>query len=370
MERIITELALGLRRRGHPVSVIAYACELPAGSGVTFRRVRGPSRPFVLSYPWFMLAGTLAVRRWRRGVVQTTGAIILNRVDFTEIQYCQQVGPATPSRSTLPFRLNAKAAGLLGRIAERVCFPLNRPWRFVCASEGVAEELREYFPRQADRVIAIQNGVDVDAFTPAARAQEASDLRAELAIPAGRLVAIFVGSEWERKGLEPVIHALALTNGWDLLVVGNGDRDRYRDMAEQLGVADAVHLFGVSRDVAPLYQLADAFVFPSSYEAFPLVALEAAASGLPVLATPVNGIRELVQDGANGFLISRQPRSIADRLNQLAADPQLRARLGRAARRAALDYSWERMVARHDELFSALPSSSRARRGKHAHHRA
>ena len=113
-------------------------------------------------------------------------------------------------------------------------------------------------------------------------------------------------------------------------------------MAEQLGVADAVHWFGVSRDVAPLYQLADAFVFPSSYEAFPLVALEAAASGLPVLATPVNGIRELVQDGANGFLISRQPRSIADRLNQLAADPQLRARLGRAARRAALDYSWER----------------------------
>jgi UDP-glucose:(heptosyl)LPS alpha-1,3-glucosyltransferase len=259
---------------------------------------------------------------------------------------------------------------MLGRIAERVCFPLNRPWRFVCASEGVAEEMREHFPKQAARVVAVANGVDIDAFAPGSRAQEASALRGELGIDGDRLVAIFVGSEWERKGLEPVIQALALTDGWDLLVVGNGDRDRYRGLAERAGVDRAVHWFGVSRDVAPLYQLADAFVFPSSYEAFPLVALEAAASGLPILATPVNGVRELVQEGANGFLISREPRSIADRLSQLAADPQLRASLGGGARRSALDYSWEKMVARHDELYAALPVRSRVRRGESAGHSA
>ncbi len=363
MERIITELAMGLRRRGHEVTVIAYACELPAGSGVTFRRVRGPSRPFVLSFPWFMVAGTIAVRKWRRGMVQATGAIVLNRVDFIEIQYCQQVGPATPSRSSLPFRLNAKVAGVLGRIAERVCFPVNRPWRFVCASEGVAEEIREYFPRQASRVVTVQNGVDIDAFAPDSRTEEASALRAQLSIPPDRLVAIFVGSEWERKGLEPVIQALALTEGWDLLVVGNGDRERYQQIAERAGVEQAVHWFGVSRDVAPLYQLADAFVFPSSYEAFPLVVLEAAASGLPILATPVNGVRELVQEGTNGFLISREPPVIADRLDKLAADPQLLARLGSAARRSALDFSWENMVAKHDQLFASLALRSSAHGG-------
>ncbi|MGO9761785.1 MAG: glycosyltransferase family 4 protein [Solirubrobacteraceae bacterium] len=366
MERIITELALGLRRRGHGVTVIAYACELPASAGVSFRRVRGPSRPFVLSYPWFMVAGTIAVRRWRRGVVQSTGAIILNRVDFTEIQYCQQVGPATPSRSNWLFRLNARVAGLLGRIAERVCFPLNRPWRFVCASEGVAEEIREYFPRQADRVVTVQNGVDIDAFAPDSRSEEAAALRAQMNIDGDRLVGIFVGSEWDRKGLEPVIQALAQARDWDLLVVGNGDRERYQRLAEQAGVAGAVHWFGVSRDVAPLYQLADAFVFPSSYEAFPLVALEAAASGLPILATPVNGVRELVAEGTNGFLISREPGVIADRLNRLAVDPQLRASLGAAARRSALEYSWEKMVTRHERLFSEFVLESRAQGGAHA----
>jgi UDP-glucose:(heptosyl)LPS alpha-1,3-glucosyltransferase len=356
MERIITELALGLRRRGHAVTVIAYACELGEDAGVTFHRVRGPGRPFVLSYPWFMLAGTIAVRRWRRGIVQATGAIVLNRVDFIEIQYCQQVGPATPSRSSPPFRVNAKVAGLLGRIAERVCFRVNRPWRFVCASEGVAEEIRKYFPRQAQHVVTVQNGVDIDAFAPDSRTTEANALRAQLPVGQDRLVAIFVGSEWDRKGLAPVIQALAFANDWDLLVVGNGDRERYQQLAREARVEQAVHWFGVSRDVAPLYQLADAFVFPSSYEAFPLVALEAAASGLPILATPVNGVRELLVEGSNGFLISRDPQTIAARLNQLAADPQLRARLGSAARSSALQYSWEKMVARHDQLFSSLPA--------------
>jgi UDP-glucose:(heptosyl)LPS alpha-1,3-glucosyltransferase len=235
-----------------------------------------------------------------------------------------------------------------------VCFPRNDPARFVCASEGVAEEIREHFPDQADRAITIPNGVDVEAFAPGSRRDDARALSARLGLPADRLIAIFVGSEWGRKGLEPAIRALAQADRWDLLVVGNGDRERYEQLAQALGVETSVHWLGVSRDVAPIYQLADAFVFPTSYEAFPLVALEAAASGLPILATPVNGIRELVSDSVNGFLISRDPADIARRLRQLADDPELRRRLGGAARAAAMDYSWAKMVDRHHALYESL----------------
>lgn len=359
MERVLTELALGLRRRGWAVTVIAYECDLPAAAGVSFRRVRGPSRPFVLSYPWFMVAGTLAVWRRRRGVVMAVGAIVLNRVDLVGIHYCQQVGPATPSRSNWLFRLNVAVSGLLGRLAERVCFRLNRPQRFVCVSEGVADEIRAYFPEQAGRTISIPNGVDIDAFAPDSRQADARRLRWELGIGDERRVAIFVGSEWQRKGLEPAIRALALAPAWDLLVVGSGDRERYAQLAERLGVAGAVHWIGVSRDVAPLYQLADALVFPTSYEAFPLVALEAAASGLPILATPVNGIRELVADGVNGFLVEADPQDIGGRLRQLGDDRAMRERLGAAARAAALQYSWSKMVQRHEELYESLASPRR-----------
>ncbi len=354
MERVLSELALGLRGRGWAVTVIAYECDLPPAAGVTFRRVRGPSRPFVLSYPWFMLAGTLAVTRWRRGTVMAVGAIVLNQVDLVGIHYCQQVGPATPSRSNWLFRLNVAVAGLLGRLAERLCFRVNSPRRFVCVSEGVAQEIREHFPDQAARTIAIPNGVDVDAFAPDSRAADAAALRERLQIAGDRLVAIFVGSEWQRKGLEPAIRALALAPGWDLLVVGNGDRERYEELARRAGVTGAIHWVGVSRDVAPLYQLADALVFPTSYEAFPLVALEAAASGLPLLATPVNGIRELVSDGENGFLIAADPADIGMRLRQLGDDGALRERLGGAARAAALEYRWASMVQRHEALYESL----------------
>ena len=360
MERILAELAAGLRRRGHAVTVIAYACDLPDGSDVTFRRIRGPSRPFVLGYPWFMLAGSLAVRRWRRGLVLAMGAIVFNEVDIVAIQYCQQVGPTGPSRPSWPFRLNAAVSRVLGQLAERVCFPRNRPARFVCASEGVAEEIREHFPEQAERTITIPNGVDVDAFAPGSRLVEARALRARLQLSSERRVAIFVGSEWGRKGLEPAIRALAQAEGWDLLVVGDGDRARYERLAHELGVGAAVHWLGVSRDVAPIYQLADAFVFPTSYEAFPLVALEAAASGLPILATPVNGIRELVSDGVNGFLISRDAGQIARHLRELGDDGALRRRLGRAARSSAMDYSWAKMVDRYDALCATLDAGQLA----------
>ena len=95
-------------------------------------------------------------------------------------------------------------------------------------------------------------------------------------------------------------------------------------------------------------------MLPSSYETFSLVTFEAASSGLPILATPVSGVRELVEDGRSGLLIEPQPETIAERLALLGADPALRTRLGRAARESALQFSWAKMVARHDELYSHL----------------
>jgi glycosyltransferase involved in cell wall biosynthesis len=354
MERQLAELVLGLRRMGHHVTVIARTCELPPDPGIDFHQVRAPGRPFALAYPWFMITGSLAVRRHRRGVVQATGAIVLDRVDVVAVHYCHQVGPASASRSTALFRGHVKLASVLKRAGERLCFRANRPAAFVCVSHGVADEMREHFPKLADRVVTIHNGVDTEAFAPDVRRSEALAARASHGIAEEELVAVFVGSEWERKGLEPVIRALALAPQWRLLVVGGGDRARYQALADSLGVGRAVHWLGVTSDVQLAYAMADAFVLASSYETFSLVTFEAAASGLPVLATPVSGVRELIQDGQNGFLISREPEVIAARLQQLADDPGLRTRLGGAARESALGFGWQAMVSTHHDLYGRL----------------
>jgi UDP-glucose:(heptosyl)LPS alpha-1,3-glucosyltransferase len=354
MERQLAELVLGLRALGHEVTVIAHVCELPADAGVVFHRVRGPSRPFLLGYPWFMVAGSLAVRRWRRGVVQATGAIVLGRVDVIAVHYCHQVGVVTPSRPTRLFRAHVRAMGLVSRVAERLYFRANAAATFVCVSEGVAAEIREHYPELTDRVLTIHNGVDTDTFAPGVHSEQARALRGQLQLGEERLVAAFVGSEWQRKGLGEAIEALASAPDWDLVVAGGGDRQRYRQLADAIGVGDRVHWLGVVRDVHVVYELADAFVLPSSYETFSLVTFEAAASGLAVLATPVSGVRELIDDGRNGFLISREPEMIAERLQRLAADPALRGRLGQAARQSALAFGWQEMVAKHHQLYSRL----------------
>jgi UDP-glucose:(heptosyl)LPS alpha-1,3-glucosyltransferase len=365
MERVLAELVNGLHGLGHRVTVIARTFDAAPREGVTFHRVRAPRRPVLLAYPWFLLAGSLAVARWRRGIVQATGAIVLNRVDVISVHYCHQVGPANPSRSTLAYRMHSRLLGSVFRIAERLCFRARSSTMFVCVSDGVAAEVREYFPELAPRVRRIHNGVETRLFAPGLRARDAARLRELLGLSDERLTALFVGSEWDRKGLAVLLQALALSDSWELLVVGHGDRGRFQTLARSLGVEQRVHWLGVLADVAPTYELADAFVLPSAYETFSLVTFEAAASGVPVVATAVSGVRELIKDGENGFLITQEPRVIAERLAALASDAALREHLGAAARRSALAFSWEEMVSQHHELCEALarkPALVRPRR--------
>ncbi|HTZ85854.1 MAG TPA: glycosyltransferase family 4 protein [Solirubrobacteraceae bacterium] len=360
MERVLGELILGLRERGHPVTVVARTCRLPASAGVKFHRVPGPARPVLLAYPWFMLLGSLILARRRRGVVQVTGAIVLNHVDVVSVHYLHCVGPVTPSRASLLYRVHAWLVSALLRLGERVLFARDRDAVFVGVSDGVADELREYYPRLRARVRAIHNGVDVETFAPQGdRAAQRRVARERFDVPAERLVAAFVGSEWERKGLEPAIRALSLAREWDLAVAGEGDRAHYQALADSLGVGGSLHWLGVLDDVHEAYALADAFLLPTSYETFSLVTFEAAASGLPLLVTPVNGVRELLRDGENGFTISREAEPIAAHLRGLGADASLRERLGACARESALAFSWEAMVAKHEELYEQLASEVR-----------
>jgi UDP-glucose:(heptosyl)LPS alpha-1,3-glucosyltransferase len=354
MERVLGELIEGLVARGHRLTVIARKCVLNDARGVNFCRVRGPARPFVIAYPWFMVAGALALRRHGRGVVHATGAIVPKRVDVVAIHYCHRVGPSNPSRSNLLFAAHTAIVRLLARIGERVCYRPGRAAAFVCVSEGVAEEVRRSYPRISERVVTIHNGVDVETFAPDVRGEEARARRARLGLAPGTLLAAFVGSEWERKGLRPAIEALAGAPEWSLAVAGDGEEGRYRELAREAGVAERVVWLGRTADVQLVYALADAFVLPTSYETFSLVTFEAAASGLPILATPVSGVEELIEDGYNGFLIERDAGVIAARLRELAADAELRRRMGDAARQSARRFSWDEMVARHEELYQRL----------------
>jgi glycosyltransferase involved in cell wall biosynthesis len=357
MELVLAELVRGLAAAGDEVTVVARTADVP-GARFEFHRVRGPSRPFVIAYPWFLLAASVVLRRHRRGVVQATGAIVLNRVDFVAVHFChrafgRQPGAATASRDTLPFKAHARLARALARFGERLCMRPARIGGVIAVSPGVAAEVREMYPRLADRVTVITNGVDRKRFSPPSTDQRLN-ARSRLGVPAAVPLALFVGGDWGRKGLAFAINALADASEWHLAVAGRGDEAAYRRLAVTGGVAERVYLLGVMSDAPMLYHAADAFVLPTSYETFSLVTYEAAASGLPLLATAVSGIEDLLVDGVTGFCITLDSAEIALRLRQLAATPELAGQMGAEARRATADYTWDATVAHHRALYQAV----------------
>jgi glycosyltransferase involved in cell wall biosynthesis len=142
-----------------------------------------------------------------------------------------------------------------------------------------------------------------------------------------------------------------------LCMVGDGpDRPDLERRAHELGIVRDTLFLGYQEDVAPFYAAFDALVLPSSNEGTPVSAIEALAAGRPVVATRVGGVPDVVQEGDDGFLVEPGATDdLADRLAQLARDPGLRERMGRAGRERVLPrYAVERLVDDVDRLYRSL----------------
>ncbi len=356
MERQLGQLVTRLADLGHDVLVVARRHELPSHPRVRCIRVPGPARPFALAYPWFFALGSVLIWRRRRGVLHVTGAIVANRADVATVHLCHRAlgsgGAQTrrSSRQSAAYRTNAAVARWISGAAERWCYRPSRLGAIVGVSRGVGDEVRHWFPSLADRTVVIPNAVDRQAFHPAT-ADRRARIRSDLGLGPDRLAALFVGSEWEGKGLRFAVDAIARRPEWDLLVVGNGDRRRYQELARARDAGDRVRFLAPANDLLPLYQAADAFLLPSAYETFSLVTHEAAACALPLLATRVSGIEDLLQDGVNGWFVRQDAADIAARLAALAADPPLRTAMGAAAGEATAGYSWDAMARAYSDLY-------------------
>jgi UDP-glucose:(heptosyl)LPS alpha-1,3-glucosyltransferase len=179
-------------------------------------------------------------------------------------------------------------------------------------------------------------------------------------VPDAALHVLFVGHEFERKGLPLVLEAAAAEPRVHVSVVG-GTSDMLESLerlAVELGVRARVHLAGQVRDPLPWLHAADALALPSAYEANALVVLEALACGVPVVATPVGYAPQVVADGVNGYLVERTAHDVRRALTALA-DATVRERdaMSRAARRTAEDHDWDRVAESYLSLLTPLVAS-------------
>jgi glycosyltransferase involved in cell wall biosynthesis len=187
------------------------------------------------------------------------------------------------------------------------------------------------------------------------------EARRVLGIPPDRFTVGWIGRMTGIKRTDDVLVAFRhlRERGVDatLCLVGDGpDRPRVERRAHELGIMRDTLFLGYQEDVARFHATFDAFVLPSTNEGTPVTAIEALAAGRPVVATRVGGVPDVVRDGEDGFLVEAgATEELAERLERLARDAELRERMGKAGRERVLPrYSVDRLCADVDRLYRVL----------------
>jgi D-inositol-3-phosphate glycosyltransferase len=233
----------------------------------------------------------------------------------------------------------------------------------ICVSCTEEEnQFRRLYGDPAGRIEIVAPGVEHAFFAPGERA----GARAALDLPPDRPVLLFVGRIQPLKGPDVAIRALHALGRTDalLLVVGGasgaeGDAEttRAHDLVADLALQDQVRFIAPQPHhiLSSYYRAADVVLVPSRSESFGLVALEAAACGIPVVASGVGGLLTLVDDGVTGFLIpDRSPARFAGAVARVLDDPLLARSMGEAAARKAQRYTWAFAAARLRRLYTDL----------------
>lgn len=247
----------------------------------------------------------------------------------------------------------------------------------VAVSEGMRADILRCYPAvDPERVVVIHNGIDPDEYRP----DPTTHVLERHGVDGSRPYVVFAGRITRQKGVVHLLEAARHFAPEVQLVLCAGEPDTPEIAAEVRGLVDELRasrsgVLWIERmlprpEVIQLLSHARAFVCPSIYEPFGIVNVEAMGCGAPVVASAVGGIPEIVVDGETGFLVRFEPgadafgtprdrdafaRALADRVNRLAADPDLARRMGDAGRARVLEhFTWSRIAARTAELYRTL----------------
>ncbi len=232
--------------------------------------------------------------------------------------------------------------GLFERLERRTL--LRCPGRCFAVSSRLADDLARVHGVDRAALGVAPNGVDHSVFNPQARRFRA-EVRREMGLGEKELVALFIGGIWWEKGLHVALRAVAqCALSWHLLVAGSDDDTQvFLRLAQDLGVSGQVHFLGRTDTPVRLYGAADCLILPSRFEGFPLVALEGAACGLPVLISQEGHPGDLV-DGTTGFVLPRTPEAFAGALADLGTSRERLQTLGMLAAERARSFTWQRQA--------------------------
>ncbi len=333
----MTYLAKELMKMGHEITVISYANASPQ-LGEKVKRAPKMTIPGLRGFV-FILHSAYSLAREQFDVASTHYALTSGLAGF--------LASFTGKKYVITFHgSDLRLSKMVSRLAA------SRADAIVSVSSWVKEELNS-LGIDVNRVIS--GGIDPSIFMNLPSKEKARDM-----LNLNNYVVLSVGTFTQAKGFDMIPIIASLVNkevDAEFILVGDGPLlNELRRKTSLLGLNNKVKFVGSKTlyETSLYYRAADVLLHPARYEGYGLVALESLAAGTPVVATNTGGLKDVVRDGVDGFLVKRDPNEFASRILVLLKNEDMRDKMGKEGRKRALKRTWRRVAEEYVELFSEV----------------
>lgn len=370
----VHDLSEQLAAKGVEVHVVTKATPLAPDeetekSGVKVHRVHLTESPndFLHEIQLLNLATEKRVRQlledWRRGGAPT----IFHAHDWLSLDSARELKYeySLPLVATVHATEDGRHGGIHNEtsryIHEQEYWLTYEAWRVIVASEFMKGEVKRIFDTPSDKVDVVYNGVDASKFDFDWPAAELAEHRKQFAEPDEKIV-LYVGRFVREKGIHLLLDSattvLSDQPRAKFVIVGRGNKDRFERFSQWAGFPDRISFTGFlsGKALYQLYRCADVAVFPSLYEPFGIVALEAMAAGVPVVVSDAGGLQEVVRHDETGTTqFAGNPESLGWAILRVLGDPERAQRLAEAAKkRLSTDFCWSRIADQTIEVYERV----------------
>lgn len=337
-ERIVSRMKSILEQQGHEVTLVTRKWQQGSDSVIC---CNPPKVTRVMRDSLFAKRALQSAQQFGFDLVQSheriPGCSVYRAGDGVHASWLEQRARTMGWFSRKSMALSSYHRYLLN--AERCLFEHPQLRAVICNSRMVQQEISDRFEVEPAKLKLIYNGVDIDQFHPDLKSHRVA-VRESLNIPSSAPLYLFVGSGFERKGVNRLLRAIQEVPQGYAVVVGRDKSVRQTEkLASDLGISSRVRFVGVQKDVAPFYGASDAFVLPTLYDPFPNSVMEAMASGLAVITSTKCGGAEFIREGENGFVCDALDHAaLVDAMQELSVQG-LAEQIGAKARQTVEPYT-------------------------------
>lgn len=241
----------------------------------------------------------------------------------------------------------------------------NRQCFFMPVSFLAQQKMQAVYQVGAENIKVVHPGI-ASNWHNTANPSVRQSTRAELGCDDNDFIILFVSMNFELKGLDKLIAAVAgikdkfIRNRIKILIVGKGNNKKFQTLANNADLGGQVIFAGVRHDMAAIYQAGDILVLLSGFDTFGMVVTEAMASSLPVIVSDKVGAVDLVKNGENGFVVDREDiDKISRHISELVLHAEQRFVMGQKAQEVALQSSWDKVALQVSDVYDRIRSASR-----------